>query len=44
MVESIKFMIDSGATVNEIPATFFKDYKIEHLLKKKKETGYLSIR
>ena len=31
----IKFMIDSGATVNVIPATFIKDNKMEHLLKKK---------
>ena len=30
----IKFMIDSGATVNVIPATFVKDNKMEHLLKK----------
>ena len=27
-------MIDSGATVNVIPATFVKDNKMEHLLKK----------
>ena len=30
----IKFMIDSGATVNVIPATYVKDNKMEHLLKK----------
>ena len=33
----IKFMIDSGATVNVIPATFVKDNKMEHLLKKSKK-------
>ena len=33
----IKFMIDSGATVNVIPATFVKDNKMEHLLKKGKK-------
>ena len=32
----IKFIIDSGATVNVIPATFVKDNKMEHLLKKVK--------
>ena len=31
----IKFMIDSGTTVNVIPATFVKDNKMEHLLKKR---------
>ena len=30
----IKFMLDSGTTLNVIPATFVKDNKIEHLLKK----------
>ena len=30
-------MIDSGATVNVIPATFVKDNKMEHLLKKGKK-------
>ena len=30
-------MIDSGATVNVIPATFVKDNKMEHLLKKCKK-------
>ena len=30
----IKFMIDSGATVNVILATFVKDNKMEHILKK----------
>ena len=34
----IKFMLDSGATVNVIPATFIKDNKIDHLLKKGKNT------
>ena len=33
----IKFMIDSGATVNVIPATFGKDNKMELLLKKGKK-------
>ena len=33
----IKFIIDSGATVNVIPATFVKDNKMEHLLKKGKK-------
>ena len=33
----IKFMIDSGATVNVIPVTFVKDNKMEHLLKKGKK-------
>ena len=33
----IKFRIDSGATVNVIPATFVKDNKMEHLLKKGKK-------
>ena len=30
-------MIDSGVTVNVIPATFVKDNKMEHLLKKGKK-------
>ena len=30
-------MIDSGATVNVIPATFVKDNRMEHLLKKGKK-------
>ena len=30
-------MIDSGATVNVIPATFVRDNKMEHLLKKGKK-------
>ena len=30
----IKFMIDSGANVNVIPATFVKGNKMQHLLKK----------
>ena len=30
----IKFMLDSGVTVNVIPATFVKDNKMELLLKK----------
>ena len=33
----IKFMLDSRATVNVIPATFIKDNKMEHLLKKGKK-------
>ena len=33
----IKFMLDSGATVNVIPATFVKDKKMEQLLKKGKK-------
>ena len=33
----IKFMIDSGTRVNVIPATFVKDNKMEHLLKKGKK-------
>ena len=33
----IKFMIDFEATVNVIPATFVKDNKMEHLLKKGKK-------
>ena len=36
-IKPIKFMIDSGATVNVIPATFIKDNKMEHLLKKGKK-------
>ena len=32
----IKFMLDSGATVNVIPATFIKDNRMERFLKKKK--------
>ena len=35
--EPIKFMLDSRATVNVIPATFIKDNKMEHLLKKGKK-------
>ena len=30
-------MLDSGATVSVIPATFVKDNKMEHLLKKGKK-------
>ena len=33
----IKFMLDSGAAENVIPATFVKDNKMEHLLKKGKK-------
>ena len=33
----IKFMLDSGATVNVVPVTFVKDNKMEHLLKKGKK-------
>ena len=35
--KSIKLMIDSGATVNVIPATFVKNNKMEHFLKKGKK-------
>ena len=35
--KSIKFMLDSRATVNVIPVTFVKDNKMEHLLKKGKQ-------
>ena len=33
----IKFILDSGASVNVIPATFVKDNKMKHLLKKGKK-------
>ena len=33
----IKFMLDSGATVNIFPATFVKEKKMKHLLKKGKK-------
>ena len=35
--KTIKFLLDSKATVNVIPATFVKDNKMEHLLKKRKK-------
>ena len=31
----IKFMVDSGTSINVLPATFVKDNKMEHLLKKR---------
>ena len=37
MVSQLKFLLDSGTTLNAIPATFVKDNKMELSLKKEKK-------